>query len=129
MMKKYTVITDIFKDAESNHIYVKGNDFPFDDSVITDERLVSLSSKNNKIGKVLIKEKKFNDFSFEDLKEIATIENINIDIEETIETLRDKIIENNKSKTRVRKELAKKDIPFDETDTLIQLEEKLNNGN
>lgn len=55
--KKYVVIHD-FKDLKDNNtIYIKGDIYPRRaDAKVDDDRIRELSSTNNKIGKVLIKE-------------------------------------------------------------------------
>ena len=55
--KKYVVIHD-FKDLKDNNtIYIKGDIYPRRaDAKVDDDRIKELSSTNNKIGKVLIKE-------------------------------------------------------------------------
>lgn len=55
--KKYIVIHD-FKDLKDNNtIYIKGDIYPRRaDAKVDDDRIRELSSTNNKIGKVLIKE-------------------------------------------------------------------------
>ncbi|HEY4601261.1 MAG TPA: hypothetical protein VIG73_08335 [Cerasibacillus sp.] len=55
--KSYVVIHD-FKDLKDNNtIYIKGDIYPRRaDAKVDDDRIKELSSTNNKIGKVLIKE-------------------------------------------------------------------------
>ena len=53
----YRVINP-FKDLEENHLYKTGDKFPFDDKEILDERIASLLSNKNKVGKPLIEKVK-----------------------------------------------------------------------
>lgn len=54
-MEKYEVIYSRFKDLkDNNHIYKKGDIYPREGLKPTKERIKELSSKKNKIGKVLI---------------------------------------------------------------------------
>lgn len=51
----YKVINP-FKDLEENHLYKTGDKFPFNNKEILDERIASLLSNKNKVGKPLIEE-------------------------------------------------------------------------
>ncbi len=55
-MEKYEVVYKAFKDLEdSNHIYKKGDIYPREGLKPTAKRIKELSTKANKIGKILIK--------------------------------------------------------------------------
>ena len=58
-----------FKDREDKHIYdIKGERFPFDGREISEERIIELSTANNKIGRVLIKkEKEYSEMTVKEL--------------------------------------------------------------
>ena len=54
-MEKYLVIYKAFKDSEDNgYIYKKGDIYPREGLEPTKKRIKELTSKKNKIGKVLI---------------------------------------------------------------------------
>lgn len=74
-MNKYIVCNE-FKDVEDNHIYAEGNAYPHKDrdiNSISIERIESLLSTNNKTGKQLIRVKKVEECSIEELKELHAI--------------------------------------------------------
>lgn len=55
--KKYVVVFPRWKDLEDNgHIYKKGDTYPRKGYTPTKERIKQLTTKNNKIGEVLIRE-------------------------------------------------------------------------
>lgn len=57
MENKYIVIYEIFKDLEDNgYIYKKNDIYPREGLKPTKKRIKELSSENNKIGEILIKE-------------------------------------------------------------------------
>lgn len=54
-MKKYIVVYEKFKDLEdNNYIYKKGDTYPREGLEPSKERIKELSTKKNKIGKILI---------------------------------------------------------------------------
>ena len=76
----YKVIYEEFRDLEdqNEHVYSKGDEFPYDKREISENRLEELSTNNNKIGVVLIElienKSEDNDLSKKkslELKEIA----------------------------------------------------------
>lgn len=123
-MDKYIVIVDIFKDSEDKHVYHKGDNFPFDDRKIDAERIDSLSTTNNKMNQKLIRIKKLEEYSIEELNLILQLENIEV---EDKEKLIKKIKEIEKEKNKIRKELTNKNIVFEEHDNLEKLKELLTN--
>lgn len=127
-MKKYKVICDIFKDLEENHIYKKGEDFPYNDVEISEERINSLATTNNKIGAVLITEKELSDYSYEKLIEIAESEKISVDNIETKEELIERITKERKAKNGIIKKLKEKEIEFDENSSLEELKTIIKNA-
>lgn len=55
-MEKYEVVYKAFKDLKDNdHIYKKGDIYPREGLKPTKKRIEELSTKANKIGKILIK--------------------------------------------------------------------------
>lgn len=55
MEEKYVVVYKAWKDIEDdNHLYKKGDTYPREGLKPTKKRIKELSSKNNKIGEVLI---------------------------------------------------------------------------
>jgi len=50
----YRVVCERFRDLTDNHIYKKDDIFPCDGREIDENRIKELSTKKNKIGKVLI---------------------------------------------------------------------------
>lgn len=55
--KRYVVVYPRWKDLEDNdYIYTKGKPYPREGYTPTEERINELSTRKNKIGKVLIKE-------------------------------------------------------------------------
>lgn len=47
-------VVEKFRDLTDNHVYKKDDVFPFDGREIDENRIKELSTKKNKIGKVLI---------------------------------------------------------------------------
>lgn len=126
-MKKYKVVFDIFKDLEENHIYKKGEDFPFDDKVIEEDRINSLSTTNNKMGVVLIAEKQLEDYLFDELLEIAESEKINVENIETSSELIKRITKERIAKNKLIKQLKEKEMKFDENSSLEELRKLFEN--
>lgn len=55
MEEKYVVVYKAWKDFEDNdHLYKKGDTYPREGLKPTKKRIKELSSKNNKIGEILI---------------------------------------------------------------------------
>lgn len=55
MEEKYVVVYKAWKDIEDeNHLYKKGDTYPREGLKPTKKRIKELSSKNNKIGEILI---------------------------------------------------------------------------
>lgn len=55
MEEKYIVVYKAWKDIEDdNHLYKKGDTYPREGLKSTKKRIKELSSKNNKIGEILI---------------------------------------------------------------------------
>lgn len=55
-MEKYIVVYERFKDLkDNNYIYKKGDIYPREGLEASKERIKELSTKKNKIGKILIK--------------------------------------------------------------------------
>lgn len=127
MLKKYKVVCDIFKDLEENHIYKKGEDFPYNDLEIREERINELSTINNKMGIVLIAEKELEDYLYDELIEIANSEKINMDNIETKEELIKKINKERNAKFKVIEKLKEKKIEFDENSSLEELKKLFKN--
>lgn len=50
----YKVVCEKFRDLTDNHVYKKDDVFPFDGREVDENRIKELSTKKNKIGKVLI---------------------------------------------------------------------------
>lgn len=126
-LKKYKVVCDIFKDLEENHIYKKGEDFPYDDAEIREERINALSTINNKIGIVLIAEKELEDYLYDELVEIAEVEKISQDDIETKDELIERIKKERTAKSKVIKKLKEKEIEFDENSSLEELRKLFKN--
>lgn len=56
MNEKYEVVYEMFKDLEdNNYLYKKGDIYPHEGLEPTKKRIKELSTKNNKIGEILIK--------------------------------------------------------------------------
>lgn len=55
--KKYDVLQDWKDLIDGGVIYIKGDIYPKTDTIPSEERIEQLSTTNNKIGKVLIKER------------------------------------------------------------------------
>ena len=127
MIKKYKVACDIFKDLEEDHIYKKGEDFPYDDKEIKEERINALSTINNKMGIILIAEKEIEDYSLEELKEIAESERINIDGLDDEAVIVKKIKNERVGKEKIIAKLKEKEIEFDENSSLEELRKLFKN--
>lgn len=73
------IVINDFKDLKDNdHLYVKGDLFPFENKDIEQSRIDELSSKNNKINKKLIKKTTIDNLTEIQLLEYASILNLNI---------------------------------------------------
>lgn len=79
------VVIDDFTDLkDNNHIYRKGNLFPFENKIVEEDRIEELSSSKNKRNKKLIKQVKINKLTENQLLEYAMI--LGIDIRKTLLT-------------------------------------------
>ncbi len=67
------VIDDFMDLSDNNHIYKKGDLFPFENKVVEEDRVNELSSSNNKRNKKLIKQVKLNRLTEKQLLEYAMI--------------------------------------------------------
>lgn len=126
-MKKYIVVADVFKDVTNKHIYKKDHDFPFDDSEISEKRLNELLTANNKMGIILIAEKKLEQYSLKDLKIIASEEKINIENLETESDIIKRIKKERIDKSKVIQKLTEKGIEFDSNSSLKELRDLFKN--
>ena len=73
------IVVNKFKDLEDNdYLYKIGNVYPHEKREVSEERIKELSTKNNKLKKVLIKEVDILDLNQEQLCEVATIEGIDL---------------------------------------------------
>lgn len=124
----YVVFYKTFQDLTNDHIYVEGDKFPFDDSYVEKERLEELLSKNNKIGKKLIRPKFLEDCDVDELKEIANKFQIEIIGEE-----KEKIIAILKAAKKeaadIKKKLSSKNISFEENATFLELKTLITEAN
>lgn len=121
----YYIVDEEFKDLENNIIYNKNDFFPKEKpkEPIVEERYSSLSSKNNKLGKVLIHEVALNELTEEQLITYAHINDIDISI-----LIKDEIIsreENNKGLEDLRKRAKKLKINFSDEVTMEELRIKI----
>lgn len=113
------IVKENFKDETNNHIYKKDDIFPFEESVITDERINELSTIKNKIGKILIEESDYKNLTENQL--IAYSKLLNIDISNLIVS---KIVEMEDSKKleELKKTAINMKVEFDENVSIEELE-------
>ncbi len=73
------IVVNKFKDLEDNdYLYKIGKVYPHEKREVSEKRIKELSTKNNKLKKVLIKEVDILDLNQEQLCEVATIEGIDL---------------------------------------------------
>lgn len=73
------IVVNKFKDLEDNeYLYDVGKVYPHEKKDVKEERIKELSTKKNKLKKVLIKEVDISDLNQEQLCEVATIEGIDL---------------------------------------------------
>lgn len=73
------IVVNKFKDLEDNeYFYDVGKVYPHEKKDVSEERIKELSTKKNKLKKVLIKEVDISDLNPEQLCEVATIEGIDL---------------------------------------------------
>lgn len=73
------IVVNKFKDLEDNeYLYDVGKVYPHEKKDVKEERIKELSTKKNKLKKVLIKEVDISDLNQDQLCEVATIEGIDL---------------------------------------------------
>lgn len=73
------IVVNKFKDLEDNeYLYDVGKVYPHEKKDISEERIKELSTKKNKLKKVLIKEVDISELNSEQLCEVAMIEGIDL---------------------------------------------------
>ena len=73
------IVVNKFKDLEDNdYLYDVGKVYPHEKKDVSEDRIKELSSKKNKLKKVLIKEVDISDLNTEQLCEVAMIEGVDL---------------------------------------------------
>ena len=108
------VAIDKFRDLKDNHLYVKGDLYPYKKKKIDQERLEELIGSDNKLNKPLIKEVNITELTDSQLIEYAVIEGID---------LKSYILDviNTTDLERLKKKAKKLKIDFNDDTTLEEL--------
>ena len=89
---KYIVIFDIFRDLKTNHVYTKGDTYPFDDTTVSDKRIKELSSTDNLIGHELIRPKKIDEYTLSELIALAKAHSLKVEDEAQLSEVKQAVI-------------------------------------